>query len=295
MKRKFEIQKILVPVDFSESSKNTLNHAVALGKKTNAEIHLLHVISLSSNVFPNLGYAELSVQLKERVTEELNSLANELKSTSNLNVSSEVMEGSVSSVIIDVSEKIKCDLILMGTHGISGFEEFFMGSNAYRVVTAAKCPVLTINMSSTKTDYNLIALPIDSTVHSRDKVAEVTTLAKLFGSKVMIAGLITEDHEEERKIFNVKVNQVEEHFRVNGIDFESKMLYGEDLTEMTNSFAQTVGADLIAIMTEQEASTGLFVGPHAQRIVNHSRIPILSITPIETLDLTSGNIRPFHS
>lgn len=295
MKRKFEIQKILVPVDFSESSKNTLNHAVALGKKTNAEIHLLHVISLSSNVFPNLGYAELSVQLKERVTEELNNLANELRATSNLNISSEVMEGSVSSVIINVSEKIKSDLILMGTHGIGGFEEFFIGSNAYRVVTAAKCPVLTINMTSTKTDYDLIALPIDSTAHSRDKVAEVTALAKLFGSKVMIVGLITEDHEEERKIFNVKVNQVEEHFRVNEVEFESKMLYGEDLTEMTNSFAQTVGADLIAIMTEQEASTGLFVGPHAQRIVNHSRIPVLSITPIETLDLTSGNIRPFHS
>ena len=108
--------------------------------------------------------------------------------------------------------------------------------------------------------------------------------------------MITEEHEDEKRIFNAKIKQVEDHFTHNEVEFEANILHGNDITEMTHSYAQTIGADLIAIMTEQEASTGLFVGPHAQRIVNHSRIPVLSVTPIATLDLTSqGNIRPFHS
>ena len=69
---------------------------------------------------------------------------------------------------------------------------------------------------------------------------------------------------------------------------------------MTNNFSQVIGADLIAIMTEQEASTGLFVGNYAQRIINHSRIPVLSVTPIGVVKGFSqsdlgGSFRPFFT
>jgi nucleotide-binding universal stress UspA family protein len=298
MKHKFKIDQILVPIDFSESSHNTINHAISIANKSNASIHLLHVVSISSHIFPNLNEkSDTTSLLKGRITHELNNLVDELKSTNEtINFSAEIIEGSASTGIPEVASKKKVDLVVMGTHGISGVQEFFMGSNAFRVVTAAKCPVLTINNNYSNSDYKKIALPIDSSLHSRDKVSEVTAFAKLYDSKVLIAGLITGEHEDEKKIFNAKIKQVEEHLTVNGIDFELSIIHGNDIAEMTRSFAQTVGADLIAIMTEQEASTGLFVGPHAQRIVNQSRIPVLSVTPLSTLDLTSqGNLRPFHS
>lgn len=297
MKHTFEINKILVPIDFSKSSRNTISHAINIAKKTNAEIFLLHVASISSHVFPNFeAESDTTSLLKTRITRELNGLVAELKSEHGVNVSAELIEGSVSSGIPEVAARKKCDLIVMGTHGISGVQEFFMGTNAYRVVTAASCPVLTVNESATNSEYKTIVLPIDSSLHTRDKVSEVTAIAQIFGSKVKIVGLVTGEHEEELKFFNAKIKQVEEHFGVKGVDFESKIIHGENIAGMLNSYAQAVDADLVTIMTEQEASTGLFVGPHAQRIVNHSRIPVLSVTPIATLDLTSqGNMRPFHS
>lgn len=297
MKHTYKINKILVPIDFSESSENTLNHAIAIAKKSNSELILVHVLGVSSHVFPNLTEeSNTSSLLMEKVDHEMSSLLKELKSTNNIEVSGQIVEGSPSVGIVEVAESRACDLIVMGTHGVSGFQEFFMGSVAYRVVNSSKCPVLTINQTAKVNDYGTILVPIDSSMHTKDKVSEVTTLAKLFNSKVKVVGLVTEDHQDEEKFHRAKIKQVEEHFSVNGIEFESKIIHGEDLTEMLNSYAQAVDADLIAIMTEQEASTGLFVGPHAQRIVNHFRIPVLSVTPITTLDLTSqGNIRPFHS
>ncbi|KAA3646026.1 MAG: universal stress protein [Bacteroidetes bacterium] len=295
MKNTYEIKKILTPIDFSESSKNTISHVIEIAKRTNAEIHLLHVMSVSSQVFPNLEISEISGSLKERISAELNKIADEMRADSGLNVSAEIIEGSISSSITGVAAKKKCDIIVMGTHGVSGVQEFFMGSNAYRVVTASTCPVLTVNRTSKNNDYNTIAMPIDGTRHTRDKVAEVTTFAKLFNAKVMIVGVISGNHRDEEKIFEMKIKQVEEHFDIKGVEYESKIIHGDDISEMTLSFAQTVGADLIAVMTEQEARTGLFVGTNAQRIVNHSRIPVLSVTPLETLDLryATNNLKPF--
>ncbi len=195
------------------------------------------------------------------------------------------------------AEEVKADMIVMGTHGVSGFEEFFLGSVAYRTVTSSTIPVLTIQTHAKKIGYDKIVMPIDSSKHTRDKASQVARFAEAFGSTVYIAALVTENHEEEEKIFNLKVKQVEEFFDGKGIKHEKKLIHGDNIAEMTMDYSKEIGADLTVIMTEQEASTGLFVGPYAQRIVNHSSIPILSVTPIRIIKSLSqfrgGGYRPF--
>lgn len=296
MKHSYEINKILVPIDFSDASIEALDHASVIAKKVGAGIHLLHVMHVSAHIFPNFE-EDLDVnRLKDKLREEIGKIGSACADKHNLNVDTELSEGTIARTIVERSRAIKANLIVMGTHGSSGFEEFFIGSNASKVVTAATCPVLTIRKGTKVSSYAKIALPVDSSNHTRDKVSEAAKIAELFNSTIHMVALITENHEDEKAIFNLKLKQIQEYLDNKGIQHESKELHGEDVAEMTNNFAQMIGADLIVIMTEQEASTGLFVGPHAQRIVNHSRIPVLSVTPIESLDLTSqGNMRPFHS
>jgi nucleotide-binding universal stress UspA family protein len=166
----------------------------------------------------------------------------------------------------------------MGTHGVSGFEEFFLGSNAYRVVTSSTIPVLTVQEQADRMGFENLVLPIDSSQHTRDKVSEVVALAEKFGSKVFIAQLVRE--EDDNAIMNLKVKQVEEHLEHKNIAFETTVLHNDNIAKATLDFAKKVEGDLIAIMTDQENYTGFFVGEYAQQIVNHSKIPVLSITPL---------------
>lgn len=294
MKNSFNINKILIPIDLSDTSKLAFEHAAYLCQKFGSSLHLLHVYKTSSvDVLPNLTATSPGISnasdLKAMVTEELEGLSDKFSDKYGVKCDIEIREGSVSKEIIETAKEVKADLIVMGTHGVSGFEEFFMGSNAYRVVTSSSIPVLTVQEKATKMGFENIVLPIDSSSHTRDKVAQAVTIAEAFNSKIHIAALIREENEEDQKIFNLKIKQVEEHLDHKGIQHDTRVLHGENIAEMTLTFAEAVKADLTVIMTDQENYTGFLVGPYAQRVVNHSKTPVLSVTPIGTIEGFSQN------
>lgn len=299
MKEKFEVNKILIPIDFSKTSKVALEHAANLCAKFKSELYLLHVFTSSNiDVFPNLDMKRDYDNVKNAVAKEMETVANDFREKYGVKVNAEIKDGSISKEIVQTAEEVEADMIVMGTHGVSGFEEFFLGSNAYRVVTSSSVPVFTIQQDSTKTAYEKILLPIDNSQHSRDKVAEAAFFAQAFGAKIYIAALVDEEGEEDKNKLNLKIKQVEDYLYNKGIDFDRTFLHGDDVAEMTLDYAEKVDADLIFIMTEQEAATGLFVGPYAQRVVNHSKIPVISVTPLGILSDTQNQLkasfRPFR-
>ena len=300
MKRKIDINKILIPIDFSETSKMALEHAVNLCGKFQAELYLLHVFTpLSADVFPMMDAAAQYSEVKEAAKEQLDKIASDFNEKMGVTVNIEIRDGSPSKEIVTAAKELDVDMIVMGTHGVSGLEEFFLGSNAYRVVTSSSVPVFTIQKHADKFGYQNIALPLDSTSHTRDKVSEAAYFAKHYGATIHIAALITEEHEEEKARFNLKVKQVEEYLENEGISYLTSTKHGDNIAKMTMEHAKENDADLIFIMTEQEASTGLFVGPYAQQVVNHSQIPVVSVTPLEVVssfgqNQLGGDYRPFY-
>lgn len=292
MKQSFQVNKILIPIDFSTTSKLALEHAAHICKAFKSELHLLHIYKTSTiDVLPNLTATSATApnyeSLRDTVIEELNEIGKKFSEKHNVGYNIEVKEGSVSKGIIASAKSSEADMIVMGTHGVSGFEEFFMGSNAYRVVTSACVPVITVQEKADKMGFKNIVLPLDSSNHTRDKVSQVVAMAKAFGSKVHIAQLTKKDDNEAT--LRLKVKQVEEHLDHNGISHETTILTDGTVATMTLNFAQTVKADLIAVMTDQENYTGFFVGEYAQQIVNHSKVPVLTVTPIGIVEGFSQN------
>ena len=168
----------------------------------------------------------------------------------------------------------------MGTHGISGVAEFFMGSNAFKVVMQAACPVLTVQKHATRKGFSNIVFPIDDSHASRQKVKHVVEFAKRYGSVVHVVGLMTDNDSDTRHKFDVMIKQVNEYLEQLEIPKKNKLLVGDNIAKLTMKYANDVDADLIMIMTEQEENiTGYIMGPYAQQVVNHSRVPVLSITP----------------
>lgn len=106
-------------------------------------------------------------------------------------------------------------------------------------------------------------------------------IAKQFNSRINILGLPDTDDEGEMKKFEFKLDQIEEYLKKHDISFTRKSINGGNQAKHTYEFAKSINADLIVIMTDQdETLTGRLLGTYAQQIVNHSKIPVMSIQPV---------------
>ena len=180
-------------------------------------------------------------------------------------------------------------LVIAGTHGVSGFEEFWIGSNAYRIVTTAPCPVITIRSDfKFKKDINKIVLPIDSSLETRQKLPFSTKIARFFNSEIHVVSLYSTTIKAVRHRVDNYTSQVKKYLEDENVKFSIEAIDAENITNAAVEYAKKIDADIIAIMTEQETTTAnLFLGAYAQQMVNHSPIPVLSIHAKEYIRIQS--------
>jgi len=188
-------------------------------------------------------------------------------------------ENKVYKEIVNVANERKAILIVTGTHGASGFEEFWIGSNANRMVSAASCPIFTIRAGrKTRKPLRKIVLPIDSSIETRQKVPFTAQLASLFGAEIYILGLYTSNAQVIKIRVNNYVEQVGKYLDDMEVKNKIEKKKADNLTKTTLEYAKEIDANLISIMSEQETSTSnLWYGSYAQQMVNHSPIPVLTI------------------
>jgi len=139
--------RILLPTDYSDTSKKAFPWAVSLAEIHNAELVFFHAIEES---IPPQYYAagisslfELDRELKKRATRALDDFIKEAKSDK-IKTKKVVVEGKSDEEIMKYAEENNVDLIVMASHGHSGIERVLLGSTTERVVRKAPCPVLTV-------------------------------------------------------------------------------------------------------------------------------------------------------
>lgn len=285
MNKKFQLKKILIPFDFSETAELALKHAVFMAKLHKADIILLHVIesySFTSAISQAFGksQSEFEQKIESSASDRLDELTKKLHHESGMGVQFRIENGKIYRAIVNVAEEMSADIILMGTHGVSGFQEFLIGSNTYRVVMSAPCPVISVQTHAKKIGFKNIVLPIDNSASSRQKVKHAVEIARHYNSVVHIAGMATMSDIDILRRFDVKIHQVKDYLDEHEVPYTVKMFKGENAASITMDFATEVNADLIIMMTDQEGS-GIFIGNFAQQIINHSKIPVMSIRPDE--------------
>ncbi len=199
--------------------------------------------------------------------------------------------GSVFKGILSAAEETDANLIIMGTHGVTGFEEFWMGSNAYKVVSSSKCPVLTMREDGATNDFKTIVLPIDTSFESRQKVPYAVSLAKKFGATIHVLGVSVDKDKETEYQVAAYCRQVLHSLDDERIPYVHDKRLGGNITQITMAYASEVKADVILIMTEQEPQIGsFFLGKFAQQMVNRSTIPVMSIAPREDLLISEAKL-----
>jgi universal stress protein A len=141
----------LVPIDFSDHLKKTIQHATHLAALTGASIHLLHVFQIPE--YPAAFYQGLYleheavknyVETAKRETLAQLSLVAEQIHSKGLEAESILRTGNPYEEIVNAAKQIGVDLIVIGSHGYTGLSRLLLGSTADRVLQYAPCPVLVV-------------------------------------------------------------------------------------------------------------------------------------------------------
>jgi len=283
------MKNIIVPIDFSTDSYNGLSFAIVVANEIESDITLVYVQKPANDLYPNsrkaiMEKAQLAMEdIVERFSDKL--------LTGKINY--KIREGIVHKEIVNQAKYNDSCMIICSTHGQSGFESIFIGSNAFKIVAAAECPVITVRKGVVPERITKIVLPIDITLETRQKVPFTAELARLFNAEVHVVTVRMSESEWKIKTLKNYKEQVKDYLGKHGIKFVAEELRGDNITDMTIEYAEKVGAELICIMTEQEQTfENILIGPYAQQMVNHSATPVVTI---RSKELYRWSLNPYGS
>ncbi|MBR3939409.1 MAG: universal stress protein [Bacteroidales bacterium] len=268
---------IIVGTDFSKGSYVALELAVDIANKIHADIQLMWICREKmlytddqNNYVRNLATQKMD-DLCEKYQPQLNGTT----------ITPIIMQGKVAPMLAAQAEKVKASMIVIGTNGASGFEKYWMGSTAVRIVQEATCPVLSIREGfNFHKSLERILVPLNMSTNSRQKLPVAVKMAKAFGSQINILGQY--ENTSQAQTVNIYIKQAETFLQKQNIQYTTEIMQSKSLADDVLSYADTISADLIVISTEQDqVLSSLFIGTTAQQLVHHSLIPILSVHPAD--------------
>jgi nucleotide-binding universal stress UspA family protein len=279
------MQPIIVAVDFSNTSIHALEYAISLANKMKSDIHLIWVDKLNpqESVYPDTSNENRN-EAKKRFEELITNYSSAL--VKGISMEYKLKKGRIYREVENLARSVEAELIVTGAHGISGYEEYWIGSNAYKIVTYASVPVLTVRHDFTiRKKINRILVPMDSSQETLQKIPFVVKLATLFKSEVH---LVTTHNSRLKSIQRIseKITQTAlAYLQKNQVRVIEDSIVANDLTKAVLNYAEKVNADLIAIMKEMETPVTILLGAQAQQLINQSPVPVLSIHPQEKFSL----------
>ena len=269
------MKTILVPFDFSDCSKNALSYAAQIGKKLQIGITLLHAYSKSSlSEYPNgdRNKASEKLHLKE-LEERLENFCRQV----NENCACEAInvEGAVKKVLLDKAEKLKPELMVIGTEDIHPTDKIIFGTIAGNVVKDANCTVLVIPQKTPVRLPERIAFAVDyhdSDVHD---IRFLKRIAQQFGADIHIIHVLADDNVEfETGLFEDFKRKLHRSFP--DCEFTFGFLRGEDVATELENYKKREKIDMIAVAkTKKSLLDRWIVGSISQQLFRHADVPLL--------------------
>jgi nucleotide-binding universal stress UspA family protein len=161
-----EINRILCPVDLSDVSRHAIDHAALLARWYNAKITALHVcnpVVIPAADFAAVGPVQFPLN-DDELEEARGQLVACLEATRGLDTDVVVEQGHPVDRILERAKALPADLIVIGTHGVGGFQHLILGSVTEKVLRKASCPVLTVPplaRTTSKLPFKRILCPVD--------------------------------------------------------------------------------------------------------------------------------------
>lgn len=272
------MKNIVVGIDFSPSSLKALKHAIALSIKTNAKLHLIWVKTPGT-------VNGLSKNNVKSITKKANDLLAELvescqKECPKSQVASIILEGHVAEELTKYADNLEDAVIVMGTHGASGVEENFAGSNALKATALSNVPLFVLHQDlQTNRDLITILAPIDTSFETLQKMKMVIACAKAFAAKVLLLGLVSPDLPEVQHTINIQLRNASNMCADANIRYDALSIsITGNAAKAVIDFAKAHEVNLVAVMKEEEEDfSDFWLGRTTRQLLNHTPMPLLII------------------
>ncbi len=269
--------RVLVPVDFSEEAANALAFAMELTSSGSAITEVIHVVEypIGAAIDP-VGMAvptpydpEFIDLLRENAEKRMGEFLGKFKGAMSYAI-------EVGNPFFEITEKITkmdANLVVMGTKGASGLKEFFIGSNAEKVVRRATCPVITLAQPTRVEDITDIVFATNITDISEQLVMHVKQLQNIFNARIHLLRINTPNNFERDEVAGTALEDLAKRFMLKDYTINIYNDVYEDQGIL--SFAKKIDASMIAMGTHGRKGLGhLLSGSLAEDVVNHAKRPI---------------------
>jgi nucleotide-binding universal stress UspA family protein len=312
-----QFNRILVPIDFSRPSLKAIPYALAISRQFGADVHLLHVTDLAQQPAPTLLTLPLVPQPEwdQRLMKRLEALVVKYRTDGKVSAL-EPRTGTAYEEICDAARELKADLIVVATHGYTGYKRMFLGSVAERIVQHSPCPVLIVRHHyqgwngigdlRTRTGFKLgkILVPTDFSDCSQAAFEYGVQLAREFGAELRLVHVINPQAFpfgdkytalDPAELLAQMENAAKKSMRSIAAKAKSRysvqLIHGSPAIEICKAANEDV--DLIVICTHGRTGLGhLLIGSVAEHVVRYAHCPVLVIPSRTILQLAKERDQP---
>lgn len=273
-----KIKNILVPIDFSECSKNALKIAISLAKEFDAKIHMVNAVHVhhphpdfvGGNLIDSI-MSDYESQVKESF-EELESEIIELKEVPH---EADRFISYLTDAIYTESERKDIDLIVMGTRSKHDKIEHLIGTRATDIIESSKVPVIVIPENVTTFNPRKIGFASDlSEIKNYERLSLIGRIAGLFGASILVFSVV--EDPEKLSVKDQKMLQ-EITLRFKDHDCSARTVHAGSVSEGIVSFAKAHELDMLAMIPRHRSFfQRLFKGSVTKNIAIDTEIPLLS-------------------
>ena len=272
------MQRILVPCDFSAPAIEAYKFALEIASASNGEIFILKAIDLpimlagGFDVQPYTFDPSILRDLEEGAKKSYSKMKAKF-STGHSPASFHVKIGAVMPVIREFINDKKIDLVIMGTHGSTGFNEFFFGSNTEKIVRVSPVPVLSVRKTTSVSSIKKILFPSTLELNQPELINHVKSLQDFFGATLHILWVNTPIFFKRDKEIHALLEAFVKHYELSNYSLNIR----NDTFEAYGivSFANEITADIIAMSTHgRRGLAHLISGSIAEEVLNYMQCPI---------------------
>ncbi|MGV1011492.1 MAG: universal stress protein [Flavobacterium sp.] len=271
------MKKILIPTDFSQNAEYALKVAAQIAKKNNGEIILLHMLELPHQGSDAMGSGKDIPEImffKNAAIRRLEELMEE-DYLEGLKVSDIIQFEMAFDGILKISQLNNVDLIVMGSHGASGYKEMFIGSNAEKVVRNSEVPVLIIKKEEGDFQVDDFVFASDFSDEVKKPFQKAVDFANKFDATLHLVTVNTPNDFKSTSAAEEIMNNFVKGFEIKKVVTH---IYNETNVEKgILNFANSIDADLIGMSTHgRKGLSHFFNGSISEDLVNHAKRPVVT-------------------
>jgi nucleotide-binding universal stress UspA family protein len=306
---------IMVPTDGSGFDREAIRVALRIAERTDAKIRLVRVLAtgsffgMAAATEGTAVAAEIVHSERDRALSELYTLAAECRTTSTADITVDLHGGPVADVLEGYARRHDVDLIVISTHGRSGFSRLTLGSVTDSLIRHTTIPVLVVKPPTSYLNpqineaFKRIVVPLDGSTLAEQILPRVMALATIEDAEITLLNvLIPQSHSQKEDVdpslpwwdkdiavARSYLFRIASRLRRNGLAVTTDIVIGENVASAIGDFASRERADLIAIATHGRGGLARMLrGSVAAAVMHSGRMSMLVLKPDNVAEMQTS-------